>query len=438
MDIYYKTSMFNRMVMRDGRMILYNSFGGTKSLLEIPKNKIEKVNMWLNSDKIKNVDELDFVKLIDKGYIVHNEVDEKKIRDYRTIEYLTDNRLHLVVHVTQACNFRCSYCYMDFKPENLKPDVQEGIINYIRKNIQKYKSVCIDWFGGEPLLGMDIIERISKEVIRICKEQKKPYTAMVTTNGYNLNPENVKRLMSCHVTHLAVTIDGTQEIHDRQRVLVNGKPTFDDIIKNLKYIRDNIKSRTLTVSIRSNITKEHIGNLSDYYSFFDNEFGMDHRFSLFIRPVADYGGTRVKQMTNLFISDMHEIYEILVGLHGKIKFFPNFIDLEKGGHTCTARDLYKYTIGCDGSISKCDEDLSDTIGHLYSDGYMELNEEKCVNWFLTDNKSECDDCFFSGSCFMEICPKSRILYKNTACRIDFQEIDSLIWLAANTYSIETL
>ena len=438
MDMQYKPSMFNRVIERKERMIIYNSFGGTKSLLEISPEKVEKVKGWLNSAVIGEIKDSDFCRLIEKGYLVREDVNEKKLREYRCIKYLTDNRLHLVLHITQACNFRCSYCYMDFKPVYMHADVQQGIVNYIRQNIQRFKSVRIDWFGGEPLMGMDIIERISKEVMEICREHKKPYVAMVTTNGYNLTAENVKKLMSCKVTHIAVTIDGTKEMHDSQRTLANGDSTFDQIINNLRYIRDNIKSRTLTVSIRTNITRNHIPKLNEYYAFYDNEFGYDHRFSLFIRPVADYGGEKVKKMRNVFISDMQDVYDTIVNIQGNIKFFPNFIDLEEGGYTCTARDMYKYTIGCDGKVSKCDESLEEAIGHIYQDGHMQIDEKKCADWFLANPKEECDNCFFSGSCFMELCPKARNIHNSDVCRVNFKEIDSLIWMAANTYRIERL
>lgn len=378
-------------------------------------------------------DEIDFKKLIDKGYMIESNVDEKKLRNYRYMKHLTDNRLNLVVHLTKACNFRCSYCYMDFEPVMLKEDVQEGIINYITKSIQKYKSVRISWFGGEPLLGIDIIEKMSKSIIEICRIQKKPYSAIITTNGYNLTPENIKKLISCKVNHIAVTIDGTEELHDSQRTLADGSPTFNTIIKNLIYIRDHIKSRTLTISIRSNITTKHASDLDSYYHFFNKEFGKDHRFSLFIRPVADYGGSRVKSMENYFIQDMHSIYDYLFKIQQDIKFFPNFIDLEMGGYTCTARSMYKFTIGCEGEISKCDESLKDKIGVLKRNGTMELDETKNAEWVLACPKKECENCFFSGSCFMELCPKARVINKNNQCSVNFKEIDSLIWLAANTY-----
>jgi len=438
LKVVYKPSLFNR-ILKDGQsLVLYNSFGGTSSLLRVPTEKVKKINEWLANEREYDIDDPDFLSLCQSGYLVAANTDEKNLRRFRYMQHITDNRLHMVVHTTKACNFRCAYCYMDFEPEMMQPQVQQGIVNYVRKTIQKYKSVRISWFGGEPLLGIDVIENISQPVIDICRSQKKPYSAIITTNGYNLTPANIEKLMSSHVTHIAVTIDGNKELHDSQRPLADGSPTFERIIENLKYIRDHVKSRTLTVSIRTNITQKHIVLLDEYYRFFNDAFGEDNRFSLFIRPVADYGGVRVKSMEKLFVHSLHTVYDRLSSLQDGIKFFPNFIDLEMGGYTCTARHMNKYTIGCNGTVSKCDESLQEPIGQLHPNGYMELNEAAHANWIFGIPQKECDDCFFSGSCFMELCPKARILNNCNQCPVNFDEIDSLILLAANTYTTKVL
>ncbi len=438
MKVVYKPSMFNRIVKKDQSIVLYNSFGGTGSILHVSEDKVKRIVEWLSKEREYDNDNSDFQLLSQYGYLVPANFDEKNLRRFRYMQQVTTNRLHLVVHTTKACNFRCSYCYMDFEPEMMRPQIQQGVVNYIRKTIQKFKSVRISWFGGEPLLGMNVIENISKPVIDICRSQKKPYSSLITTNGYNLTPENIEKLISYHITHIAVTIDGNKELHDSQRPLADGSPTFERIVDNLKYIRDHVKSHTLTVSIRTNVTQKHMAQLDDYYRFFNDTFGSDHRFSLFIRPVADYGGIRVKSMKDFLVHDMHTVYDRISCLQDRIKFFPNFIDLEMGGYTCTARHLHKYTVGCDGAISKCDESLLEPIGQLYSNGYMEINEDEHAKWIIGVSRKECEDCFFSGSCFMELCPKARILNNCIKCPVNFAEIDSLILLAADTYTTRIL
>lgn len=435
----YKPSMFNRIIQNGTELVLYNSFSGTKGIVKVfESEKQDKIKDWLKRKVLEEIEDSDFKELIEAGYLVNSETDEKVLRKLRYMQHLSDNYLHMVIHTTKACNFRCSYCYMDFDSQMMEPGVQEGIIEYVRKNIQKFKAVKFSWFGGEPLLGMDAIENISHKVIEICRRQRKPYTAVVTTNGYNLTPPNIEKLLACHVSHIVVTIDGTKDLHNSQRMLSDGSGTFEHIIENLIYIRDKVKSRTLTVAIRTNITKKHIPLFDEYYSFFDGLFGCDNRFSLFVRPVADYGGQRVKELERCFIKDMQSVYRYFSVIQKDMRFHTNFIDLELGGYTCPARQMYKFTIGCDGKISKCDESLDENIGYLLPSGCMELNEERHAQWIFSEPQEECEDCFFSGSCFMEACPKSRICHGCNQCYVNFEEVDQLILWASKAYMVKKL
>lgn len=58
-------------------------------------------------------------------------------------------------------------------------EICDSIIKYIRQNISRYSAVHISWFGGEPLMGMDVIEHISTEVIEICKRAKSPISVQL-------------------------------------------------------------------------------------------------------------------------------------------------------------------------------------------------------------------------------------------------------------------
>ena len=433
----YKPSMFNRVVEKDGNMILYNSMTGSYGIKRVAKNNQEKVRSWLNGSEYLAEDDA-FRKLVEYGFMVPIDCDEKLTRKYIQTKCVTDTTLNLVVHLTQDCNFRCVYCYRDFSPVSLSVDTQYGIVNFIRKNINKYKAVIISWFGGEPLMEIDIIEDLSKEIISICRSAGKPYLGIITTNGYLLTPKNVDVLRNAKVNDICVTIDGLQETHDKQRVLKNQGQTFNKIVNNLLYIKNNVKSPTLNITIRSNITLAHNEVLEKYYDYFNNLFGDDRRFSLFIRPVADYGGERVKDITNM-IDDMSEVYNYLSKIEKKLKFKMNYEDLNVGGSTCNSKLYNKFTIGCDGSVHKCDESLLTPIGQLYRDGNMEVKLDCCSKWLCGERSNECDNCFFSLCCFMEGCPRMRV-FKNekVGCHINKNEVDALICWVAKSYDSEII
>ena len=446
--------MFNHFVnnYENETLILFNSYLGAKNIVSISKSKKDKIKKWLEDDCIFQedvVNDSDFINLSKMGYFVKNSIDEKKRRTTLLSSLRDDSTLRLVIHTSKACNFRCKYCYLHFNDDalednNIRYDIQEGIINFVRNNIQNFSAVHVDWFGGEPLLAISAIQSVSEKLIDICRKARKPYEAVITTNGYLLTPSNIDILIKAKVRHFAITIDGVKEQHDSLRVLKNGNGTFDKIISNLIYIRDNIKTRTISISLRSNITLDAVDSLDNYYNYYNRIFGNDSRFYLFVRPVKDLGGDRVNQISSLLFQknniDFCVVLDKLSSIIDKIKFDANFMDLSVGGIRCFANNKNRYTIGIDGMVSKCDESVPDVwVGNLDKFGRMQMDTTKLNEWMKTSQVSKkCDECFYSCCCFMDPCPKSRVNSGQEVCPSTYKEIDSLILLYVKSYPTDIL
>lgn len=442
-DNSLKTSMFNHYtVCEDQSLILYNSYHGINSIRKVSSKKSEKVIAWLNGENF-NYEDVDFNELESIGYFVSSQTDEKAIRRLLYLVNTTDNTLNLIIHTTEACNFRCQYCALDFNTKNMSLEIQNAIVKYIACNIHKYKGVHISWFGGEPLLAPDVIENISKQVIKICRNMKKIYSASITTNGYLLTPKMLDLLIDCKVFSYTVTIDGLANTHDHLRVLKNGGPTFNTIISNMRYIRDKVSLKMINFIIRINITTEIFEKLEECYLFFDSEFGTDARFSLFVRPTSDWGGERIKKMYSQLLekSSMALVYRFLTKIvkPGHIQFTSNYFDIDVGGCTCDANWLNKFSIGVAGEVSKCDN-AEFSVGKIDEHGKLLLDDKTCSQWVTSWMQigEECDQCFYSCACFAGSCPKTKVLYNSTACTLCIEEIDELLKLIVSTNNIKMI
>lgn len=130
----------------------------------------------------------------------------------------SDKKMSLVIMPTEKCNFKCKYCYETFRKGKMSPAVQDAIINYVKKNIRNHTELAVIWFGGEPLEALDVIERLSLAFINICQLARKPYSASMTTNGYNLTPEVYNKLYDLKVYGYQITLDGYKDQHNSQRI----------------------------------------------------------------------------------------------------------------------------------------------------------------------------------------------------------------------------
>ena len=416
----YKNSKFNYYVDTNDELLIVNLKNGISTFRVITGKDIDIVRSYLkvstyNIDDPNNLEKM----LIQEGFLIPIEHDENAEVDLLQTDYIYDNRLHLVIHVTKDCNFRCKYCFIDFQHKKLEVVVQEQIINFIRRNIHKYTGVYISWFGGEPLMAMDVICHMSEEVLSICKKARKTYMAGITTNGYLLTPEVVEKLISLKVYSYCITLDGLEKTHDNQRILVGGNPTFQKIISNLRYIKNNIDFRYLNICIRTNFTKSILENIDELLEFLKEQFCDDNRFTCLFKLANDWGGERIDSIRNELLDPYAQklIFENVLK-SGVPLMLGNLADFDFAGMTCSAIKRNKYTIGTDGIIAKCDTACEETkVGFIDSLGWH-LDREKEALWFNSYKRdtAECMQCPFRCMCFQGSCPKRKVLgEKKSAC-----------------------
>lgn len=410
----YKTSRFNY-VHRcpNGELRMYNSMMGTKSLLLYNGNECDQISNILQMEEIDNSllssDVLNV--LLEKGYIIPLLYDEEKALELRKMNILSsDKKLCIIIMPTEECNFRCKYCYETFKKGKMSKGVQDSIIRFVKKNIREYTELTVIWFGGEPLEAMDVIEYLSEAFIKICNTARKQYSSSITTNGYNLTPEVYEELYRYHVYGYQITLDGCKSQHDSQRILKNGEGTFQKIVDNLTYIKNNHKRGT-AFAIRTNFSKSIMKDIDEYISFFKDKFGEDQRFSLFIQTVSDWGGERVASFYDEIIAPDH--VQILRKLreHGVCLNMPGHCyGLDCSASICYAAKVSSVVIGSDATLYKCTRDFEmpeNKVGVLLPDGTLQLNE----NWQLWLNQvakkmAKCENCFYEANCLRAVCPYS--------------------------------
>lgn len=441
-----KPSMFNYLCKDGEQLILYNSFVGTKSIAKVSDCNKKKVENLLSQ---RSIDEASFDDitntLFNMGFLVPKEENEKLKREFLLSQFVNDDTLDLVITLTEKCNFVCEYCAQDFIKGKMSQTVQGNIILFVKKNISKYSRLRVEWFGGEPLLCLDIIKKLSESFIDICRKHRKGYSAAITTNGYLLDMDTFRVLYDNKVIAYQITLDGLKEAHDKQRCLSNKKGTYDRIMSNLMDIKNNISSSIFRINIRTNFTKNIVDDMENYLKFYADKFAGDDRFVFFVRVAEDWGGERVKGFDGLLNENdqdilMKRIYEN----DPKINFYMNYSFLEPTMTVCHAVHKNMFNIGCDGKVYKCDSSVEIAcIGEICDGGKMEIDEYKVALWSCGTRytSSECDECFFSCSCIKGGCPLDIIKgydSKMNRCSFEKRNIDSLLKLFVKSESVHII
>ena len=163
--------------------------------------------------------------------------------------------------VTKECQLACKYCYWVGKnsKERMSFDVAKRAIDYILSNRELFyeKSVIFDFIGGEPFLEIDLINEICDYIKITLYETNHPwfnsYRFNFSTNGLMYHESKVQKYIQKNRQHLSIgiTIDGTRQKHDLNRVYKNGKGSYDDVVKNIPLWLEQFPGASTKVTISS-------------------------------------------------------------------------------------------------------------------------------------------------------------------------------------------
>ena len=168
------------------------------------------------------------------------------------------------------CNFRCKYCFAEHGEnysENEKTIDLKTIKNALDFAISDYfsnaENIRIEMVGGgENFLKIEKVKEILDTAETLCKNAKKNFDAFILSNGSLMN-EEILRTVDRNYVSLGISLDGRREINDYQRPDASGKGTYDLISKNIEYVLQNAKSRSVKNLWGLVVITAKTGNLMD-------------------------------------------------------------------------------------------------------------------------------------------------------------------------------
>lgn len=141
--------------------------------------------------------------------------------------------------VTNDCNLRCKYCAAGHglfggEPALMTKEIAKRAISMLfqKPNGRPHRET-ITFIGGEPLLNFEVI----RFTVELSQELASPNGSNVSfamdTNGTILTDEMIEFLSKNRVD-VVFSIDGPEEIQDKNRRFADGSGTYKVVIQNLK------------------------------------------------------------------------------------------------------------------------------------------------------------------------------------------------------------
>jgi len=325
----------------------------------------------------------------------------------------------LILHVTEACNLRCTYCYQAEGKDReagggqqaMSREVAQRAVEFLFEHSGPLEELVIVFFGGEPLLNFDVIRFVVELVTEKAKGTGKRVSFALTTNGTVLTDEIVRFLDEKNIG-VTVSMDGYQAVHDRYRRFPDDRPSYEIILTKVKGLLERPHSRPVvarvTVAEQAGRVREILRHLLGL-GFVEAGFApvtTGHPDFQLDDAAMDLLLEEFKGLATEFVDAARE---------GRFLGFSNLIDLlvslhqgEVMNYPCGA-GLGLFSVDPEGRLYLCqrftgqeDFRMGDVVGGFDRERLARFRQQAEIS-----NKEECKECWArticTGGCYHEAC-----------------------------------
>lgn len=405
-------SRFNIWVDKGSLQYVYN--GLTGALLSIDREERDALTGYLAGDDTQEIADTTLADLMAGKMLLQDGVDELRVLEELYVRSRSElSHLSLTILPSFGCNFDCPYCFEAKHPSIMNLEVRGAVVDFVKSRLDSLRSIQVEWFGGEPLVGRKALFDLSDRLIAISEDANVKYSASIITNGYLLDMQTCQELQRVGVQHAQVSLDGPPSIHDAMRPLRNGDGSFQRIVENLH----NTIGR-FAVTIRINVDRVNITSAEALLQILHDE-GFAGKLNVYIGHLtgikdnaAAPSATYSKCMTRKEFSVEELKFSWIATKYGFAK--PSLPTLT--GAPCTAVRNGDLVIGSEGELYKCYESVgtpSEVIGNIKDFKDLNSNVRKWLDYSPFRNQ-ECRKCVALPVC-MGGCPHHAFdlqLYEN--------------------------
>jgi uncharacterized protein len=287
-------------------------------------------------------------------------------------------RFDLWVHVTNACNLRCPYCYIHKTADHLEEKAAQRILSTIEATAATggYDVIHARYAGGEPMLRLAAMKAFHAEAKRRCEAHGVRFTAAVLSNGTALPAGGIAWLQDNKIG-ISVSIDGVGQTQDEMRPTTTGGGSFRMLTRCLdQYADAGIKPYILVTA-----GPDNLANIPELTTFLLKR-GLSFRYSL-VRDMTwgqqafsaggVLAGDALQRVNDVFSrcydlieADMLRRIEACDLANPGFRATHKFCDLSPWRpirKACGAGETF-LALGHDGAVSPCQAALHDTSAQV--------------------------------------------------------------------------
>jgi uncharacterized protein len=297
------------------------------------------------------------------------------------------------MHVTNACNLRCHYCYLDKTSQHMDYITAYKSIDAIFRSARRhhYKRILLKYAGGEASLQLTRVLAIHDYAVKQAHQQGIDLSAYIMSNGVAL-PQRVIHQVKMRCIGIMISLDGIGSDHDAQRPFINGAGSF-------KYVSETITrllAGGLIPYINVTISQRNLEGLPVLMEYL-LERDLPFRLSYYRDNDCSATWSDLQFKNDQMISGMRRAFAVLEQHLPQRKLISSLIDLsdmtDTHEHTCGVGRNY-LVIDQHGGIAKCHADIEKTLTTIDAEDPLQIiqSDFNGIRGVSVEEKEGCRTC----------------------------------------------
>ena len=320
----------------------------------------------------------------------------------------------LIKPASSNCNMRCKYCFYHSLAENRNVR-SYGIMDIetleilVEKTLNFSDVTCTFAFqGGEPTLaGLYFFEKLIEFQRKYNKKGIK-INNTIQTNGMVIDEEWAKYLSDNNFL-VGLSLDGTKDIHDMNRVDSRNKGTFNRVMKTVDLFNKHKVEYNILFVVNSGVARR----ITKIYNFFKRNGFRFIQFIPCLDPLGEQPGRFPYSLTPErfadFLKTLFDAWytDIKNGNMISIRYFDNLVGMIMGypPENCGMSGIcqVQFVVEADGGVYPCDFYVLDEwcMGNLKTQELDELRESQAARDFVEVSRyidPKCRQCKWVNLC----------------------------------------
>ena len=303
------------------------------------------------------------------------------------------DRLTAWLHITNACNLRCDYCYLHKTPEHMSDDTASRAVDAIFRSAMKHnmKSILLKYAGGEASLHIKNVIALHDYAAQLSQGYGIPVEATLLSNGVALSQTSIDQLKDRHIA-VTISLDGLDSYHDRQRPFINGGGSFQYVKRTI----DRLLANAVIPHIAITVSRRNLNGIPALIRYV-LEHDLPFTLSYYRENECSTHLSDLRFEEEQMIAAMQAVFTVIEQQLPRRSLLGCLIDRADmramHQHTCSVGHSY-LVIDQYGGVAKCQADIKHLVTTIAADDPLQIirDDRQGIQGLSVEEKEGCRTC----------------------------------------------